>query len=752
MKRFFSFLTAVFILFSVSINTIAETTQSTSINNNLVFELDFSNFDSTASDLGLTTTTYEQGVREMQVAFQGTPEISVETVDGVSALKLGTKGGVIITDSKSNMFNSANTTLETWVYKDDFSVTAPDGWPKFFGLTSSSNMEFGFVFNKKVSTDAQALNIYPAAGHEIKGPSYFLEDQWQHVVLTRRNNDAGTGTVVNLYINGKLKATYEGNKAATAASKLWIGDYTTSAVNAAFATFKVYNKELSADEAKNIFDAEKDIYGATDEEPQPDPGPGENPNPDPEPGTDPEPEPDPEPEQPSNPQAPVVDLNWENYDPSSSAANKGMTNNGQETITVGYNAKGAPRVETISTQGGEKKVLRIEKKGTNTNLGFYVDTTNAISTDGVTMETWVKKDNFEAASGSIPSGPIFQLCGGTSSSNRQIRWYISAKQDSQDNIEFRICNSNAYDAGQVEKYTYNDYHTTDTWEHMVMTLKINNGTAVGSVYVNGNLKHQITLTGKSAADCKRIMIGGYDPDWDIAANMYIGSFKVYNGALTQQQIMDKFVNEKAIYSGNIPQFAQTSIQQPEYTNNTIEIGFDRDITNLGITSDKLFVVNKNGGKKIGTTISQIDAQNKSAVLKLSEMLMPGEEYIIKVVGDPLKLSPFDDEISFVVEELAAKPDIDVTKGASSLTIDVQFDDTAIGKKCSVLAVVYDDTGRVVNIPNTMKEITVASTNKTCQVVIDSTSFSAGYKVETYAWDCSGTTSIPVINEPVITEY
>ena len=83
----------------------------------------------------------------------------------------------------------------------------------------------------------------------------FEKDAWQHIVFSRTVDTDAAVSTTNVYVNGQnvFSKTKEDVTFVTP-YRLFIGDYLSgTTVNAALASFKVYNKVLDADEIKAKF-------------------------------------------------------------------------------------------------------------------------------------------------------------------------------------------------------------------------------------------------------------------------------------------------------------------------------------------------------------------------------------------------------------------------------------------------------------------------------------------------------------------
>lgn len=195
--------------------------------------------------------------------------LTVEEIEGVEALKMNVRDGFLIDSVGGSVLGSKNLTVEMWAYK--YGGKSSGTLFKLQRGTKSPNTltneaEIYFIGKDTLDT-ANSLKIQSSYGNQrqIKYSDKFEQDAWQHIVVQRAYDDAGTKATTNIYVNGQLALTYPDEVVATpfeTAERMYFGTYenNNADLNAAVASLKIYNKSLSADEIKDKFLEEAPNY------------------------------------------------------------------------------------------------------------------------------------------------------------------------------------------------------------------------------------------------------------------------------------------------------------------------------------------------------------------------------------------------------------------------------------------------------------------------------------------------------------
>jgi hypothetical protein len=194
--------------------------------------------------------------------------------NGLHFVNLGASEGVLVSGSTAgSLLASGSFSYSMWFYQTSSFFLAPQGHffqikdDDFIGTSAGNNIAFkmttaAFQFERKTTTATRTWG----ATHGIKSG---LEDQWNNVVLTYRNDTTASAGMVSIYINGESKTvtlsagageTISGS-GDTNSAVAWMNDETGSTAGAynenlkriTVKEFSWWNKELSSDDITAIY-------------------------------------------------------------------------------------------------------------------------------------------------------------------------------------------------------------------------------------------------------------------------------------------------------------------------------------------------------------------------------------------------------------------------------------------------------------------------------------------------------------------
>jgi hypothetical protein len=184
------------------------------------------------------------------IVFDGTDDyVELGSVDSSNAISLA---------------GSTGQTWEAWFNNDG----SGDAYQRIFDKSSGGNGANGHFFSLGPSPTDGRIYCRVAGSTSDSGDGYFTgmhtAGNWTHVCITRKNDTADTGW--NFYSNGVLKGSRStiDLSVPTNTTNARIGTWNhaeSREFNGKIAVVRLYNKDLSAAEVLQNYNAEKSRYG-----------------------------------------------------------------------------------------------------------------------------------------------------------------------------------------------------------------------------------------------------------------------------------------------------------------------------------------------------------------------------------------------------------------------------------------------------------------------------------------------------------
>ena len=515
-----------------------EEEEAVPIENNLVFDLDLSGYKTDDAKFGLKNGKTETADDISTVAgiTKGTETPAGGTAfDYIDIDATTTKPGIGVINTEFN--NSPDITIETWTKTD-----ATGGHMFLYGASSPWGIEVQFAsgnlqFKNKVADSAISKGI--------------TLNQWNHIVATIDRDANSTAATMNVYINGESIGTKTYNHTANFVGnandilRISGGLYTDSVkYDGKFAEVKLYKAVMTAEEAMDHYIDGRDKYRE---------------------------------------KKMVFSLDLSAYDEEGTDV-KGIKN-GVTGNTSTLSAVNTPKVvETDEINDEAVKYLQpVSPEGTYSGAIKVVDSA-IVKNTGLTIESWIRWDpnrNSSATASGGNNGHLAMLSKGSAPHSIQLQ-EISLKTFRANMVTMEVSTDPTIPIGDVY---------SDKWIHYVATRDYDEttNTWTGKVYVNGEpVNDPITRVmpdpTKPFLDDTNyyLVIGGYNGA-STAFNGDIGTFNVYNYALTETDAAAKYEAEK----GTWEQKANTEWADAEYGDDLVfdlNIG-DYDRTNkTGLTN------------------------------------------------------------------------------------------------------------------------------------------------------------------------
>jgi hypothetical protein len=159
--------------------------------------------------------------------------------------------------------------------------------------------------------------------------------------------------------------------------------------------------------------------------------------------------------------------------------------------------------------------------GTNTYVNVPYNPSLDITT-AITVEAWVKYASQGEIGGNNRPYSVISYKG------YPWTWLL---EDISGQFNFRISTTSNSDSRLDSNY----YHGLNNWDHVVCTY---NG-SIQAIYVNGIIQNALALSGAIITSSTTIELGTYGSG-DYSFNGWLANHRVYNRALTEQEILQNY--------------------------------------------------------------------------------------------------------------------------------------------------------------------------------------------------------------------
>lgn len=163
----------------------------------------------------------------------------------------GTTGGVLITNSNQLHASTSDLTISLWFKPSIITVG-------LMGVIANSNagatnVPWVVEFNRTAAKISYSQAGAPSSGTvSVTTNTLFQPNKWYHVLVTRKFNSL-TSWSTSIYVNGILDVTGTNGRSGTLAGTVGIGRYgayTAAPYKGDIADVRIYNRALTASEAK----------------------------------------------------------------------------------------------------------------------------------------------------------------------------------------------------------------------------------------------------------------------------------------------------------------------------------------------------------------------------------------------------------------------------------------------------------------------------------------------------------------------
>ena len=613
MKKFLS----IIIIAALALGTFSMTgvhADTAGIDSSLIFDLDFSGYD---SSLSTAAKGLKNGADGTDADFAEVQIGGIGTIAGTTTKYVQMNGGSNgIKVKNAQMNNSAAMTVETWTYADEGSVN--DGAAHMFlhtleGENSSNGPRIQIMGQSTPGTKENTKKWLYRFGGSDKQVNYEQTlGEWKHMVFVRKpvdtdNDDADDSVFFAVYENGEQKAAGTWNKLtldmsafADAYMNIGGGTYANNrslGYRGKFATVKIYSGAMTKEEAAAKYEATQADYVINANNMTID-------------------------------QKLFFDLDTSRYDATSSAVSKGLRNavDGGDTdfVKVKINS-------TATIPGTNTKYVRIN--GGDDTIKIKNSTLN--SADALTIEAWAYADGGTANDSSAHMF-IHSLEGSNSQSGPRIQIMGQANPGSKENTKKWL-----YRFGGTGK-DVNYEQTLGEWKHMVFARKPVdtdddnvNDAVFYAVYENGVQKaagtwKNLTLDMTAFADAY-MSIGGGGYSTSVGYKGYFGAVKFYNGAMTQSEAEEKYKATKADYIADYDGTKVVDLDFSQY-NRAEKTGI---VNSVSSNESTISIPSANGPKLVKETtaeglrsyLSFRDEAGKNGNIRLKDANITGKQAI-----------------------------------------------------------------------------------------------------------------------------
>lgn len=530
---------------------------------------------------------------------------AVGTVDatGKKVLDVGSTG-YAVTDSAFSTLTETDFTVEWWAKADAANFS---GWMGSFRNNSS---QYSFkaqpIFNGGTAwrSDRSYVSGETTPECQTSIPTSACSDYrvWNHFVITDNYNSAASQGTVTIYLNGKQAGTsgYTGTRVAIETLNIGQAHADAAYFEGFIGAFDVYKGALSAtDVAANYESSINDYYDV-------------------------------------DTSGLLFDLDLSGYDEASTEATKGITDKTKDIVDESFTVPSNVDIKDVKI--GEKTVKAMNISG-STHQGINVvdaGVNDAAVGKTLTVESWMKVDE---------SGGHYLLYTHPTSAGHDWQLQVTGIYAENKTVTFRSDVQTVAGAGSLLKST----DVLGEWAHYVFTREYTAGGCVTTIYVNGEQKAKDTIVSKTEAKAScndyALHIGG--GTWDPMTSGSIATFKVYEQALTADEVAATYAKDRDEYyeidkSGllfdlDLSGYDATSTDDAkgikdrtkDLIDETIKLAGNATVTNISETSTVKALnvtgtaLRKNGG--IDATDTGVDAAALGKVMTV--------ESWIKVDGD-----------------------------------------------------------------------------------------------------------------------
>jgi len=490
---------------------------------------------------------------EVDSMVKGSETINGQQVDYIQST--ANTGGIDIVNAAIN--ESPDITVEAWVKDETIS-----GHMFLYGNKMNNKWQLAVLANG----GAWLAQSTWSNNEADKASASFPADttKWRHVVVTLDRDTGATKRIVKTYVDGKLINTGQ-KEADTVYSatdddktdgtkppfRISGGSYADQGVDTKFADVKLYSGVMTDEEVMGHYLDDRDKYTQKKK---------------------------------------VFSLDVDDYNPNAEVTetdkSKGFANSAGNTSTI--EVIGAPVVGTEKINDIDVKFLQPITPGENGGAGTYNGSIKVVDPEimgntALTIESWMRWDpDRRPATTSSYNGHLVAISKGQSGTNSL------QLHDTNTNPVFR---ADMLASSGADTISMSDANNKNKWIHYVATREYDQTTNIwtAKVYVNGTPVGTGTRTASDTAnpfydnDEQYFMeIGSYlnanNTRPDLAFNGDIGTFNVYNYALTQTDAAANYEAEKGTWEVIVPEGPEIPWYEEDAANPTPNLVFDLDIS------------------------------------------------------------------------------------------------------------------------------------------------------------------------------
>lgn len=331
--------------------------------------------------------------------------------------------------------------------------------------------------------------------------------EWMHFVMTRNIDRENTKTEFNMYVNGDLMGSGSTDAIVEDASSVCFGGsfWTTGAdtYKGAFGAVRMYDAVMTADDVKNAYEAEADLYKGIS-------------------------------------RYTILDVDVDNWDNTVDKWGLNYNSNMDKAGNViRWNlGSNAPEKSTFTaTDGTEVPYIKFDGvEEQRIAIGGAEGFDKFSNRDETTIEMWAKMQ-FE--SGNYPK--IFQIAQNQAQDSKS--WWIETGYDDNGFIQVNQYTTTGFRVRNLKKLN-------GEWAHLALTRKFNDdNTITYKLYIDGVKGGETTIEGNhdTVTDKGNLCFGG--SYW--AADMFytggLGEIKMYSKVLSDDVISSHYAEKKALF-------------------------------------------------------------------------------------------------------------------------------------------------------------------------------------------------------------
>ena len=781
----------------------------------LVFDLDLSGYNASSSDSakGIVDKTADVETETLKTTAKTTVKTLNFGEDDVSVLE----GGLDVNDAGVDAAASGKTmTIEYW-------MKAKGGSHYLLYTKGSSGNHNWQIMSDAATTSEKTGNIgfidrlHANTSYQTNHLTEGTYEKWAHYVFLREYTEAGC--VQTLYVNG-VKVNEATISAVTAPQNvsgytmhIGGGSYASNAVqmNGSIATFRVYNKILSADEIKATYDAEKLKFVNTAINLE---------SVSPEGGTEDEPV-------SLAPTSGSFTMTFDNdVDDKSLGAisfakiggnkvdcNISVSSTSGKVVNVSYGALDELS-DYVLTIGADLSSAYGKKLGTSTS--YYYKTTKKPSPIFLDIdfedETYVVGEKPSGDDGltyisSGVEGNTDNFLVREKNGDKYLTYTVSQKEKAASSqLLYKMTEATngrslvfelgirGYVEGSEAKFgtcardVMRVYNKSGTELKLLQASRVtssNSITTMGNVAVtkpdaNGfhNLKIVITkdetnsyyiydVYDNASSSLQYTRIIPTEQLTDITKVMFAHVYPTDPSQYENEGVAISYVKGYFIEQ---PRLADTNIEELTWDAQNIKIYFDKEMKKESLEKGTYILEDSHGNDDIKLSYSSYNSTDKCVTLAFSDYLISGERYTVKtrdVVDSTGILVALSDIIQFTAPTKALTPSIDgISNDGTSIGSLEELGDESVSLKATfsltnntdtqrnalVFAQHFDSAGYLKKVDTIPAVVESATSDKPITLTLTERAYTVGDYLMFYVWDVTGGDFVPALSVPFRLEY